>query len=93
MIHVLIERNIAEGMLSTYQAQCQKALQQSHVEPGFISGEVFYDKQDKNHQFVLCKWRTEQDWNRWKNSSQRLEIMNAIAPVLVQPERISVLEH
>ena len=93
MIHVLIERHIADGQLSTYELLCKKALQQSYIEHGFISGEVFYDKNDPHHQFVFCKWRSEHDWNRWYKSKDRLEIMNSISPILVQPERISVLEN
>ncbi len=93
MIHVLIERQIADGQLSTYELHCKKALQQSYVEHGFIAGEVFFDIKDKHHQFVFCKWRTEQDWNRWYQSDERLEIMNAISPILVQPERISILSN
>ena len=93
MIHVLIERQIADGMLSTYELLCKKALHRSYIEQGFISGEVFFDTKDNHHQFLLCKWRTEHDWNRWFHSDERLEIMNAISPVLTQPERISILSH
>ena len=93
MIHVLIERQIAEGMLSTYEMHCKKALQQSYVEHGFISGEVFTDVNDANHQFVFCKWRTEQDWNRWYTSGDRLDIMNHINPILVHPERVSIIKN
>ena len=93
MIHVLIERFIADGQLSIYESLCKNALQQSYVEHGFISGEVFYDKKDRHHQYVLCKWRSETDWNRWHASKERLAIVNSISAILVQPERISVLEN
>ncbi len=93
MIHVLIERHIAENMLSTYDEQSRNALQRSYSVRGFISGEAFANTEDIYHRFVLCKWRSHQDWNRWYQSDERLQLMNHIQPILRVPEKILILEN
>src|SRR5690606_21119431 len=93
MIHVLIERHIAEGMLSTYEENSRTALQHTYVVPGFIAGEPFTDTHDPHHRFLLCKWRSAEDWQNWYISQDRQDLMNMIVPILVQPEKITLLQH
>lgn len=93
MIQVLIERRIADGMLSTYEENSRLVLRQSFSAEGFISGEAFSDINNPNHRFVLCKWRSSIDWNRWTTSDERLELMNLIAPILTEPEKVTLLKN
>lgn len=92
MIYVLIERRIAEGMASTYEQAARDMLQQTYVVEGFISGEAYEDMQDHNHRFLLCKWRTLRDWQRWLHSEKRAELINRFAPILQEPEKFTLLE-
>jgi quinol monooxygenase YgiN len=92
MVHVLIEREIARGMVTTYEALLREALQQTYVAEGFISGETFSDILDEHHRFVLCKWRSIQDWNRWLHGDGRGQFMAKVRPILNSDEKISVLE-
>ena len=91
MFHVLIERHIAKGMLSTYEKNSRSALQQTCLEHGFVSGELLIDDNDENHRFLLCKWRKKENWERWYHSRDRMELMNTIIPILAYPEKITVL--
>lgn len=91
MIHVLIERKIAEDMASTYEELARGALHRSYIAPGFISGETFTDAHDTKIKYVFCKWRSEKDWIRWLESAERMEISNRISPILQEPEKVSVL--
>lgn len=93
MVHVLIERQIADGMISTYEELARKALHRTYIAAGFISGEAFIDATNPNNRFLLCKWRSEQDWRRWSQSYERLELTNKIAPILQEPERVTVLKN
>ncbi len=93
MIHVLIERTIADGMLSTYEDLTRKAMQRTYVAPGFISGEAFTDTANANRRFLLCKWRSAQDWYSWARSEDRLELTSKITPILSLPERVTVMEN
>lgn len=93
MIHVLIERHIADDMISTYEENAKHALHRTYVAPGFITGEAFVDANAPNHRFLLCKWRSIMDWERWYQSDERQELINMIAPVLQEPETITILEN
>lgn len=93
MVHVLIERYIAEGMISTYEELARKAMHRSYVAPGFISGESFIDAHAPHRRLLLCKWRSERDWLLWSTSDLRTEFTNQIAPILEEPERVIVLHH
>ncbi|HEY7774609.1 MAG TPA: antibiotic biosynthesis monooxygenase family protein [Marinagarivorans sp.] len=91
MIYVLIERRIADGMASTYDQCARDMLQQTYAVPGFISGEAYEDMNDHHHRFLLCKWRTLRDWQRWLRSERRAELINLFAPILQEPEKITLL--
>ncbi len=93
MVHVLIERHLHEGQLSTYLEQAKIALQKTYMVPGFVTGEAFANIQDENHRFLLCKWKTLEDWQRWANSPERKEVLSAVHAILTQPEKITVLEN
>lgn len=91
MLYVLIERQIAEGMATTYDEVARDMLQQTYAVNGFISGEAYEDMSNHNHRFLLCKWRTLRDWQRWLHSPQRADLINHIAPILQEPEKITLL--
>ena len=91
MIKVLIERNVSPDMISTYIKNSQHALQQSHIVPGFISGESYHDVDNHQRRFVLGTWKTKQDWLNWRDSDERKDLLNSITPILLEPERIAIL--
>jgi heme-degrading monooxygenase HmoA len=93
MIHVLIERHIAEGLLSTYKELSRQAMHRTYMAPGFIAGESFDNTADGHHRFVLCKWRSLKDWDLWVQSAERQELMNRIGPTLSGPEKVLILKN
>ena len=93
MIHVLIERQVAEGMSSNYEQVLKTALQQSYVTHGFISGESYSDLDKPNNRYLLCKWRSLQDWQRWARSDERQSLMRLMKPLLTGEEKVTVLQH
>lgn len=93
MIHVLIERYIAEDMISTYNELARKALHRTYMAPGFVSGESFTDSHDPHRRFLLCKWRSPQDWYLWEKSDERMDLVSQIIPILMEPERVVVMEN
>jgi len=93
MIHVLIERRIADGMETTYEAAAKDTLHQAYHAEGFINGETFYNMQQPNHRYVLSKWRSILDWKRWQSSDARKGTMNKLNPILDGGEKITLLEN
>lgn len=91
MIHVLIERQVAEGMLANYQALLKTILQQSFVTQGYLSGEAFHDINDEHNHYVWCKWRSVQDWQHWQHSEARRSIVQSMQALLVREEKITLL--
>ncbi len=93
MIHVLIERHIADGMETTYEAAAKDTLHEAYNAEGFINGETFYNMQQANHRYVLSKWRSILDWKRWQASEARKNMMNRLNPILDGNEKITLLEN
>ena len=93
MIHVLIERHIAQDMESTYENLARNTLHLAYQAPGFINGETFADISDNKIRFVFSKWRSIQDWQRWLTSEARRDLMNEMNLMLSTPEKISLLEN
>jgi len=93
MIHVLIERNIAQDMESTYEEVSRRTLQHAYQADGFINGETFKDQNQSLRRFVLSKWRCLQDWQRWHGSQGRKAMMSELALLLKEQEKITILEN
>lgn len=93
MIHVLIERNIAQDMESTYEEVSRRTLQQAYQADGFINGETFKDQNQSRRRFVLSKWRNLQDWQRWHRSQCRQDMMSELSLLLSEQEKVSILEN
>ncbi|GAB3100548.1 antibiotic biosynthesis monooxygenase [Aestuariicella hydrocarbonica] len=93
MINVLIERNIAEDMETTYEAAAKRTLHLAYQAPGFINGETFSDLHNSHRRFVLSKWRSARDWYNWYHSDARRETMNELNLLLNDQEKITLLEN
>jgi heme-degrading monooxygenase HmoA len=92
MIRVFIERLIAETMETTYDDVEKQTLQAAVCAPGFISGESLTDIKNPRHRVVLCKFRSELDWNNWASSPERKEMMAKINLILEGEEKITLLD-
>ena len=92
MIKVLIERIIAEGLETPYEAAARNILQQAIQSPGYLFGESFADLQHSDRRFVIVTWQNLHSWERWEQSPERRECLAAFAPILVEEEKITLLE-
>lgn len=93
MIRILIQRVIAPGVEPNYDELIRTTMQAAVAAPGFISGEAMHDIQHPNVRYVLVKMNTEEDWHNWYQSPERTEATNLLAPLLMEPERITLLGH
>lgn len=92
MIRVIIERIIAETLEEHYEDAAMEILQLSVRAPGFISGESLKDLHNERHRIVLCKWRSELDWQNWIASTERKQLMDKLGLMLEKPETVTLLE-
>lgn len=92
MIRVIIERIIQEGNLDDYHTLIRQAKNKASNSPGFLTGEIFNVKDNPNHVIVMSCWDSFDTWEIWAESEQRLDLLDAIRPLLVSDEKVTVLE-
>lgn len=92
MIYVLIEREIAEDMETTYEQAARKVLTGAYRAAGFIDGHTYWERGNRRRRFTLSKWQSVLHWQRWYGSEERRDQMSLLSPMLVDAERITILE-
>ncbi|NVK22862.1 MAG: antibiotic biosynthesis monooxygenase [Kangiellaceae bacterium] len=93
MIRIIIERQITDGKLDEYHGLIRQAKNKASNVPGFLSGEIFHVKDDENHVIVMACWDTFEAWEVWAESEQRLDLLDAMRPLLDADEKVVVLEN
>lgn len=91
MIKVIIERKIAQDMESTYDANIKNTLRAILEAPGYLSGANYKDVQDGNHRVIITNWVSLAAWKKWRDSEERRNVISGIQPILMTPEKITVL--
>ena len=43
-------------------------------QPGYISGETFFDLDRKDECLVISRWTTLEQWQRWMKNPRRIEL-------------------
>ncbi|MFV8783183.1 antibiotic biosynthesis monooxygenase family protein [Microbulbifer sp. SA54] len=92
MIYVLIEREIAKDLESTYEETARGLLNNAYRTAGFVEGHTYTEMGNPLRRFTLSKWRTVQDWQQWYHSNERREQMAQLTPMLTHEEHITILE-
>jgi len=92
MVRIIIERFIAESLEGYYEDVAQETLQKALRSQGFISGESLTDTQNSLHRFILCNWKSLEDWKHWEQSFERREMMGKLNLMLEKEERFTILE-
>jgi quinol monooxygenase YgiN len=59
---------------------------------GYISGETLRDADDPHHVVVVSTWTSRPGWDAWAVSEARARARAEIAPLLAEPERVTILE-
>jgi heme-degrading monooxygenase HmoA len=92
MVRVLIERRLSPGGAESFAKIMREMRRDAVHAPGYISGETLRDVADPHHSVVVSTWRSREDWDAWAVSAPRARARQAIAPLLAEPERVTVLE-
>jgi len=92
MIRVIIEREIAEGLEQYYESAIADLLGVMANASGYVSGESSVDIHRPNHYVVITRWTDEAAWQRWHQSSERQELLDAIRPFLLTEEKFTLLK-
>jgi heme-degrading monooxygenase HmoA len=92
MIRVIIEREIVEGLEQYYESAIADLLGVMANAEGYVSGESSVEIHRPNRYVVITRWIDEAAWNRWFQSSERQELLNAIRPFLLNEEKFTLLK-
>lgn len=92
MIRVLIDRQLVPGNDDAFRKAMQQVRRQALRIPGYISGETLRDSEEPHHCLVISTWHSRTEWDAWAASAVRQRMRDEIALLLVEPERVTVLE-
>ncbi len=92
MVRVLIERRVAEGMIQDFHLILQRVRLEAVQKPGYVSGESWRNARNKHHYVVISTWTSRDAWEDWEASEERRKMMVAVAPMLEEPEKVTILE-
>jgi heme-degrading monooxygenase HmoA len=90
MIKVVIERHVKDGCQTAYKETISQAKKAASHTDGYISGEILVDSADNHHILVLSTWESQDSWSSWANSEERNKVLEAISPLLVSEEAVSI---
>lgn len=62
----------------------------ANAQAGYISGETLVNYDDPSEHLVISTWKTLDDWNRWLQDEQRLELQNSVDIVTGAETRYSI---
>ena len=78
-IEVLIKRKIEQGSQARKVVPLILQLRAlATFQPGYISGETFFNLDNPEDCLVVSRWETREDWERWLHSKERSEIQKKI---------------
>ena len=78
-IEVFIQRKIKQGPQARNVVPLILQLRAlATFQPGYISGETFFNLDNPEDCLVVSRWETREDWETWLQSEERSEIQKKI---------------
>jgi heme-degrading monooxygenase HmoA len=91
-VTVLIERTVQPSKAKEIEDLLLTLRSLAIRQEGYISGETWVSADDPNTYIVIGTWKTQADWWKWENSPMRKSIAEAVASLLVMPERVRIFK-
>ena len=78
-IDVMIQRKVKQGRLAKELVPLILHLRAlATYQPGYISGTTLSNLEHPEECLVVSRWESIEDWNRWRNSKQRMAVEEKI---------------
>jgi len=90
MVKVLIERHVKRGKEGNLIELLNRLRTELISQPGYVSGEVLQNVEDKSAIFALSTWLSILDWKSWEGNPKRLEVESKIESLLTEPAKLTV---
>jgi heme-degrading monooxygenase HmoA len=83
-VKIFIKRKIQDATVPELTLLLKKLRALALGQPGYLSGETLQRIDVKDESMVISTWRSLEDWNRWVNNPQRIELQSKIDRLLGQ---------
>lgn len=93
MIRVLLERRVKKEDYDKLIGHLQDLRAAALYQPGYVTGETLVKDDDLTgivDVLVISTWISEDRWNAWLTSQERIEVDGAITHLLVGEPEISI---
>ena len=92
-ISVMIQRVFKDDKnAATLAPLIVKLRSMATIQPGYITGKTFRCLDCPGEYLVISTWNSLDDWKRWQNSEQRMEIQKQIDDLLGEKTQYRVYE-
>ncbi len=78
IVKVIIKRDVIRGKEKDFFRHLKELRHKAMHQKGYLSGETLICAEATNKVLVISKWESLQDWECWKNNTQRKAIDSAI---------------
>ena len=91
-VRIIMERRIKKGREMDLAKLLLELRSRAVREKGYITGETLRDYEDPSTHIVISTWDTAEDWKKWSNKKERLEIYSKIEELLSEPSKTKIYE-
>ena len=90
MVRVLLERRVKREDYNRLMGHLKDLRAAALHRPGYVTGETLVRDDDPVEVLVISTWISEEHWNAWLTSQERIELNSAITHLLVAEPRVSI---
>lgn len=91
-VRIIIERRIKKGREMDLVKLLLELRSRAVKEKGYITGETLRDYDDPSTHIVISTWESAEDWKRWSNKNERMEVQSKIEGLLSEPSKTKIYE-
>lgn len=92
-ISVMIQRTFSDDQMAAKLAPLiVKLRSQASIQPGYITGRTFRCLDCPGEFLVISTWNSQDDWNRWFQSEDRITIQTKIDSLMKETTRYRIYE-
>lgn len=89
-VKVLITRRFKQGTLVDIMLGLTNLRTGAMNQPGYITGETLINREDPHKMVVISTWKSEDVWEKWRSSAERLALDVELEPYLTGPPTYEV---
>ena len=91
-VRIIIERKIEKGKEVEVAKLLLELRSRAIKQKGYITGETLRDYKDPSTHIVISTWESVEDWRRWSNEKERMEVQSKIEELLTEPSETKTYE-